>query len=137
MPFFSIATLMAVGVGKPPISAMLSIPPSPSGALAILAVSTIAIMLALIAALSLGGAITIFGALIIGFGTVIEAVIASAILILTKLFFIYYLADDNFYEWVQDQGGNISQLFSELMQQITGPGHPLSFLIELLSQLLD
>ncbi len=108
-----------------------------NGALVILAVSTIAIMFALLAALSLGGAITIFGALVIGFGTVIEGVIASAILILTKLFFIYYLTDDSFFGWVQDQGGNITQLFSELMQQITGPGHPLSFLIELLSQLLD
>ncbi|MBI5675884.1 MAG: transglutaminase domain-containing protein [Nitrospirae bacterium] len=107
-----------------------------NGALIIIAIITICLMYALLPAIIEGGVISLFGISFIGGGTVTEAFLASAILIVTQLFFVLMINKD-FSAWLQEECNNISIFFSQIIRGTIGQNNPLALLVKLLGQLCD
>ncbi len=107
-----------------------------NGAIILIVIVTTFLMYALLPAIIGGGAVTLFGVAFVGGGTVIETILASAIILLTKLFFIFYLTNEDFREWIKEECRNIADFFSQVVGE-TIRLHPLRLLVELLGRLCD
>jgi hypothetical protein len=103
--------------------------------LLIIAITTIMLLTVLFISISTGAAVPLFGAYLVGAGTVPEILFGGALLAGSKVFFIALLVYQPFRDWINQYCSSIAAAGSDITRRVAGPSNPLTFLVSLIGRL--